>query len=68
LVAVHAGRRRGVPRRRPVADAVEQRHPTAGLPPNKDPEAGLPPERTASDRQEQRDTVLIDPELEEPEQ
>jgi hypothetical protein len=58
----------GVPRRRPVANAVEQRHPTADLPPNKDPEAGLPPERTASDRHEQRDTVLIDPELEEPEQ
>ena len=58
----------GFPDDVPVADAAEQQRPTAGLPPNKDPEAGLPPERTASDRQEQRDTVLIDPELEEPEQ
>jgi hypothetical protein len=58
----------GFPDDVPVADAVEQRHPTPDLPPNKDPEAGLPPETTASDWHERRETVLIDPELDEPEQ
>lgn len=50
----------------PVADAVEQRQPTADPPPDEDPESDVPLEATASDWQEQRETVLIDPELEEP--
>jgi hypothetical protein len=51
----------------PVADAVEQQQPTADSPPDDDPESGVPLEATASDWQEQRETVLIDPELDEPE-
>ena len=51
----------------PVADAVEQQHSTADFPPD-NPETGVPLEATASDWQEQQETVLIDPELEEPEQ
>jgi hypothetical protein len=50
----------------PVADAVEQQQPTADSPPD-DPESGVPLEASASDWQEQQETVLIDPELEEPE-
>jgi hypothetical protein len=41
---------------------------TADLPPYGDPETGVPLEATASDWQEQQETVLIDPELEEHEQ
>ncbi|OBI90718.1 hypothetical protein [Mycobacterium sp. 1245805.9] len=52
----------------PVADAVEQQRPTADLPDNEDLDTGMPLEAAASDWQEQRETVLIDPELEEPEQ
>ena len=52
----------------PVADAVEQQRPTDGAPLDEDRETGVPPETTASDWQKQRATVLIDPELEEPEQ
>lgn len=51
----------------PVADAVEQQQPTADSPPEEDRESGVPLEATASDWQEQQETVLIDPELEEPE-
>jgi hypothetical protein len=50
----------------PVADAVEQQQPTADSPPDQDPESGVPLEATASDWQEQRETVLVDPELDEP--
>lgn len=50
------------------ADAIEQQHSTADFPVDDDPEMGVPLESTASDRREQRETVLIDPELEEPEQ
>jgi hypothetical protein len=56
----------GFPDDVPVADAVEQQRPTADLPPNEDLEAGVPLETTASGWQEQRETVLIDPELEGP--
>ena len=52
----------------PVADALDQERPTADSPPEEDPESGVPLEATASDWQEQRETVLIDPEIEEPEQ
>jgi len=52
----------------PVADALDQERPTADLPPEDDLESGVPLEATASDWQEQRETVLIDPEIEEPEQ
>jgi hypothetical protein len=58
----------------PVADAVEQQRPTAEPPsdednatPRKD-ESDMPLEANASDWQEQQETVLIDPEFEEPEQ
>ena len=51
----------------PVADAVEQQQPTADSPPDEEPESDVPLEAAASDWQEQRETVLIDPELEEPE-
>ena len=51
----------------PVADAVEQQQPTVDSPPDEDPESGVPLEATGSDWREQRETVLIDPELEEPE-
>jgi hypothetical protein len=51
----------------PVADAMEQQQPTADSPPDQDPESGVPLEATASDWQEQRETVLVDPELDEPE-
>ena len=52
----------------PVADALDQERSTADLPPEDDLESGVPLEATASDWQEQRETVLIDPEIEEPEQ
>jgi hypothetical protein len=54
----------------PVADAVEQQRPAAD--PTADdeeapePEPDVPLEATESDWQEQRETVLIDPELDEP--
>jgi hypothetical protein len=51
----------------PVADAVEPQQPTTASRPDEDPESGVPLEATASDWQEQRETVLIDPELEDPE-
>jgi hypothetical protein len=51
----------GLPDDVPVADAVEQQQPTADYPPDQDPEGGVPLEATASDWQEQRETVLIDP-------
>jgi hypothetical protein len=52
----------------PVADAVEQHRPTADLPEDDDRPTGVPLEATDSDWQEQQETVLVDPELEEPEQ
>jgi hypothetical protein len=52
----------------PVADAVEQQRPTAELPDGGGGETGVPLETAASDWQEQRETVLVDPELDEPEQ
>ncbi|HSS25997.1 MAG TPA: hypothetical protein VLL82_16745 [Mycobacterium sp.] len=58
----------------PVADAVEQQRPTADSPADEDnatswqDESDVPLEAAASDWHEQRETVLIDPELEEPEQ
>lgn len=58
----------GFPDEVPVADALEQQHSTAEFPVEDDAEMGVPLESTASDWQEQRETVLIDPELEEPEQ
>jgi hypothetical protein len=57
----------------PVADAVEQRRPTSDSPADEDnatswqDESDVPLEAAAADWQEQRETVLIDPELEEPE-
>jgi hypothetical protein len=51
----------------PVADAVEQQQTTTDSVPDEDPGSGVPLEATASDWQEHRETVLIDPELEEPE-
>jgi hypothetical protein len=61
-----------IPDEVPVADAVEQQRPTADamlgdedLP--AEPEPDVPLEATESDWQEQRETVLIDPELDEPE-
>jgi hypothetical protein len=52
----------------PVADAVEQQRPTSELPDDGGGETGVPLETTASDWQEQRETVLVDPELDEPQQ
>lgn len=58
----------------PVADAVEQQQPTSGSPADEDdatswPDDGdVPLEAAPSDWQEQRETVLIDPELDEREQ
>jgi hypothetical protein len=52
-----------------VADAVEQQQPTADLAPEQeDPGNGVPLEVTASDWQEQREMVVIDSEIEAPEQ
>lgn len=53
----------------PVADAVEQQAPTADLPDEEaagSTESDVPLETTAADWQEQRETVLVDPDLEEP--
>jgi hypothetical protein len=50
----------------PVADALEQQQPAAD-PPDEGPDGQVPLETSASDWQEQRETVPIDPELEEPE-
>ena len=58
----------------PVADAVEQQRPTADSPSDEDnatprqDESDMPLEANVSDWQEQRETVLIDPEFGEPEQ
>jgi hypothetical protein len=58
----------------PVADAVEQQQPTSDSPVDEESatswqdEGDVPLEAAASDWQEQRETVLIDPELDEPEQ
>jgi hypothetical protein len=58
----------------PVADAVEQQRPTSDSPADEDDatswqdDSDLPLETAASDWQEQRETVLSDPELEGPEQ
>lgn len=58
----------------PVADAVEQQRPTSDSPTDEDSgtswrnDSDVPLEVTASDWQEQHETVLIDPELDEPEQ
>lgn len=52
----------------PIADALEQQRETADTPPPEDRDSGVPLETTASDWQEQHETVLIDPELKEPEQ
>jgi hypothetical protein len=58
----------------PVADAVEQQRPTSDSPADEEnatswqDESDVPLEAAASDWQEQRETVLNDPELEEPEQ
>jgi len=58
----------------PVADAVEQQRPTADSSPDEDyapalqPDSEMPLETTASDWQEQQESVLIDPEFEEPDE
>ena len=58
----------------PVADAVEQQRLISDSAADEEnttswqDESDVPLEVTASDWQEQRETVLIDPELEEPEQ
>jgi hypothetical protein len=58
----------------PVADAVEQQRPTSDSPTDEENNTSwqdvsdVPLEVTASDWLEQRETVPIDPELEEPEQ
>jgi len=58
----------------PVADAVEQQRPTSDSTADDDnatswqDESDVPLEAAASDWQEQRETVLIDPEFEEPDQ
>jgi hypothetical protein len=54
----------------PVADAVEQQRPTNEPKPDEEeaitePEGEVPLEATPSDWQEQREAVLIDPELDE---
>jgi hypothetical protein len=50
----------------PVADALEQQQPAAD-PPDEGPAGRVPLEASASDWQEQAETVPIDPELEEQE-
>jgi hypothetical protein len=56
----------------PIADAVEQQRPTADPSSDEDyarppqPDSDMPLEATASDWQEQHESVLIDPEFEEP--
>lgn len=62
----------------PIADAVEQQRPTSDSASADDSDddqvtsrrydGEVPLEATASDWQEQRETVLIDPELDEPEE
>jgi hypothetical protein len=58
----------------PVADAVEQQRPTSDSPTDEEnntswqDDSDVPLEVTASDWQDQRETVPIDPELEESEQ
>ena len=52
----------------PVADAVEQHQPTVDMPSEEERDGDMPLEAPDSDWQEQRETVLIDPDLEEPEQ
>jgi hypothetical protein len=57
----------------PLADAVEQQRPTGDPPSDEDDvpqldDSDVPLEATVSDWQEQRETVVIDPEFEEPEQ
>ncbi len=58
----------------PVADAVEQRRPTADSSSDEDyasswqPESDVPLEATPADWQEQQETVVLDPEFEEPDQ
>jgi hypothetical protein len=58
----------------PVADAVEQQRPTADSSSDEDyvsprqPDSDIPLEATPSDWQEQQESVLIDPEFEEPDQ
>jgi hypothetical protein len=55
----------------PVADAVEQQRPTADSSSDEDyarprqPDSDMPLEATASDWQEQQESVLVDPEFEE---
>lgn len=63
----------GFPDDVPIADAVEQQRATADFPmPDDDDDADLqisgelPLEATESDWQEQQETVVIDPELDEP--
>jgi hypothetical protein len=58
----------------PVADAVEQQRPTANSSSDEgdaspwQAESGVPLEATPADWQEQQESVLIDPEYEEPNQ
>jgi len=58
----------------PVADAVEQQRPTSDSAANDNnatswqDDSDVPLETAGADWQEQHETVLIDPELEEPEQ
>ena len=55
----------------PIADAVEQQRATSDSPDDEQLgqyEGDVPLEAADSDWQEQRETVLLDPELEEPEQ
>jgi hypothetical protein len=58
----------------PIADAVEQQQPTSDSPVDEEDatswqdESDLPLEAAASDWQEQHETVLVDPELDDPEQ
>ena len=58
----------------PVADAVEQQRPTADSSPDEhhasswQPESDVPLEATPADWQEQQETVVLDPEFEEPDQ
>lgn len=47
----------------PVADAVEQRRATADAPQDDDRGDDMPLETSASDWQEQRESVLVDSEL-----
>jgi hypothetical protein len=53
----------------PIADAVEQQRATGDVPEPDDDAIGseVPLEATDFDWQEQRETVVIDPELDEPE-